>query len=91
MYRGLNCNTEQVHSGELVRGKGVNEWDHEKLEVRVLHLDAIFHHIQSLLRAQVRNSERTVEVDRNDVPHWLQGDPERLRHAVLNCTVNGIK
>ena len=76
---------------DLLRGKGVAERDHQKLEVRVLQLDAIFHHIQSLLRAQVRNSEQTVEVDRNDVPNWLQGDPERLRQAVINFTVNGIK
>ncbi len=55
------------------------------------HLDAIFDHIQSLLREQAIEKGLTIEVDRNTVPHWLRGDPTRLRQALLNYAGNAVK
>ena len=55
------------------------------------HLDAVFDHIQSLLREEAAQKGLSIEVDRNAVPHWLRGDPTRLRQALLNYAGNAIK
>jgi two-component system, sensor histidine kinase and response regulator len=72
--------------------------DISKIEARKLtlersnfHLDAIFDHIQSMLKEQVELKGLTIEVDSNDVPHWLRGDPTRLRQALLNYAGNAVK
>ena len=90
-YRNLKSDTERVHPDDRANVKEVYARGDAEFEYRVLHLDAIFDHIQSLLKEQAGNKELTIEVDRNDVPHWLRGDPTRLRRASLNYTVNGIK
>ncbi|GMR15370.1 MAG: hypothetical protein BMS9Abin30_0998 [Gammaproteobacteria bacterium] len=54
------------------------------LEQSDFHLDAIFDHVQSLVKEQVRSRGLTLEIDRNEVPHWLRGDLTRLRQALLN-------
>lgn len=72
--------------------------DLSKIEARKLileqsdfHLDVIFDHIQSLLREQAGEKGLIIKVDRNDVPHWLRGDPTRLRQALLNYASNAVK
>ncbi|MCK5498400.1 MAG: response regulator, partial [Gammaproteobacteria bacterium] len=61
------------------------------LEQTDFHLDAIFDHVQSLLREQAKAKGLTIEVDQNAVPHWLRGDPTRVRQALLNFANNAIK
>lgn len=72
--------------------------DLSKIEARKLileqsdfHLDVIFDHIQSLLKEQAGGKGLIIKVDRNDVPHWLRGDPTRLRQALLNYASNAVK
>lgn len=62
-----------------------------RLEQTNFHLDAIFDHIQSLLREQAELKGLSIEVDSNDVPNWLMGDSTRLRQALLNYAGNAIK
>ncbi len=69
----------KIESGKLI------------LEQTNFHLNAIFDHVQSLLREQVRSKGLTIEEDRNEVPQWLKGDPTRLRQALLNYAANAVK
>lgn len=84
IYGNLASNRGLVQSEDQARLNKESEQVGEKLEVRVLKLDAIFGHIQSLLKEQVGNKMPAFKVDRNNVPHWLQGDPARMRQATLN-------
>ncbi len=61
------------------------------LEQSDFRLDAIFDHIKSLLKEQVRSKGMKIVVDPDAVPHWLRGDPTRLRQALLNYAGNAIK
>ena len=61
------------------------------LENSDFHLDAIFDHIQSMLKEQVKAKGLTIEVERNEVPTWLRGDPTRLGQALLNYASNAVK
>ncbi len=61
------------------------------IEEADFHLDAIFDHIKSLLREQAVGKGLHMHVDGNAVPHWLRGDPTRLRQALMNFAANAIK
>ena len=91
IYGNLESNMKMSHPEDWSRGKEVIEREDSKLEVRVLQLDAIFGHIQLLLKEQIKNSVQTVEVDSNEVPYRLRGDPDRSRRALLNYTVNAAR
>jgi PAS domain S-box-containing protein len=61
------------------------------LERSDFHLGTVFNRIQSLLKEQVRSKGLNIEVDLNDVPHWLRGDPTRLHQAILNFASNAVR
>ena len=90
-YGKLKNDLELVHKEDRARVKEMYEWEDAEFGYRVLHLDAIFDHIQSLLKEQARNNGLTIELGSNDVPRWLRGDPTRLRRAMLNYAVNANK
>ncbi len=61
------------------------------LEHSDFSLSTIFDQVKSLLREQTRSKGLSIEVDQNDVPEWLKGDPTRLRQALLNYASNAVK
>jgi PAS domain S-box-containing protein len=62
-----------------------------ELEQTDFALEAVLDHISSLIADQSRAKGLTIEVDSNDVPQWLRGDPTRLRQAILNYAGNAVK
>jgi len=62
-----------------------------ELETTEFSLGAILDHIRSLITEQAKNKGLTIEVDSDDVPLWLRGDPTRLRQALLNYAGNAVK
>ena len=54
-------------------------------------LDALLDNVRSLVSDQAHAKGLTIEIDPDDVPLWLRGDPTRLRQALLNYASNAIK
>ena len=67
------------------------EAGHLELEHTDFVLDAVLDHVRSLVADQARSKGLTIEVDDDDVPLWLRGDPTRLRQNILNYASNAIK
>ncbi len=61
------------------------------LEQTDFHLSTVFDHIQSLLRDQAKAKGLRFELDLDEVPSCLCGDPTRLRQALLNYVGNAVK
>ncbi|WP_200328613.1 PAS domain S-box protein [Thiocystis violacea] len=55
------------------------------------HLSAVFDQVGSLIAASAHDKGLTIEMDRDAVPDWLNGDPLRLRQALLNLAGNAVK
>ncbi|MFA5083147.1 MAG: PAS domain S-box protein, partial [Hydrogenophilaceae bacterium] len=62
-----------------------------ELEQTDFALETVLDHVRSLVAEQARAKGLTIELDRDDVPLWLRGDPTRLRQALLNFAVNAVK
>lgn len=62
-----------------------------QLEQTDFPLAGILDHIRSLISEQAQAKGLRIEVDADDVPEWLRGDPTRLRQAMLNFAGNAVK
>jgi len=61
------------------------------LEQTDFALDALLDHVRSLIAESARGKGLAIIVDSKNVPLWLQGDPTRLRQALLNYASNAVK
>ena len=61
------------------------------LEETDFALEAVLDHVASLIGEQARAKGLRIVIERGDVPHWLCGDPTRLRQALLNYAGNAVK
>ena len=62
-----------------------------ELEHTDFHLSSILDSVRSLISDQALAKGLVIEVDPDDVPIWLRGDPMRLRQALLNYASNAVK
>ncbi|MBI4996774.1 MAG: response regulator, partial [Rhodocyclales bacterium] len=67
------------------------EAGHLALEQTDFALEAVLDHTRSLIAEQAKRKGLAVTIDGADVPHWLRGDPTRLRQALLNFAGNAVK
>lgn len=62
-----------------------------QLEETDFSLDELLAQVQTLIAEAAAKKGLTVSVDRGDVPHYLRGDPTRLRQGLLNFAGNALK
>jgi signal transduction histidine kinase/CheY-like chemotaxis protein len=72
--------------------------DMSKIEAGKIHLEecnfalsTILDHVRSMIADSAQAKGLQLEVDEDDVPVWLRGDPTRLRQAMLNYASNAVK
>jgi PAS domain S-box-containing protein len=54
-------------------------------------LASLLDQVRSLINESAQAKGLQVEIDTDDAPSWLQGDPTRLRQALLNYAANAVK
>jgi signal transduction histidine kinase/CheY-like chemotaxis protein len=62
-----------------------------ELEQANFALVTIFDQVRSLISEQAAAKGLAIEIDTDDVPRWLRGDPTRLRQALVNYASNAVK
>jgi two-component system sensor histidine kinase/response regulator len=62
-----------------------------RLERMNFPLSAVLDQVRSLILEQAQAKGLAVELDSDDTPQWLIGDPTRLRQALLNYAANAAK
>jgi PAS domain S-box-containing protein len=62
-----------------------------RLERVSFPLASLLDQVRSLIADAAQIKGLSVEIDTDDVPPWLQGDPTRLRQALLNYASNAVK
>ena len=72
--------------------------DLSKIESGRLHIEQtdfrladVLDHVAGLLAEPAHSKGLHIDIDRGDVPEWLNGDPTRLRQALLNYASNAVK
>ncbi|KAB2921205.1 MAG: PAS domain S-box protein [Dechloromonas sp.] len=67
------------------------ESGHMQIEHTDFRLADVLDHVAGLITEPARAKGLQVELDRGNVPAWLNGDPTRLRQALLNYASNAVK
>ncbi len=62
-----------------------------QLETIDFPLSSVLDNVASLIGQSARDKGLRIDVDGDDVPPWLRGDPTRLRQALLNYAGNAVK
>ncbi|MGB0127588.1 MAG: response regulator, partial [Rhodocyclaceae bacterium] len=61
------------------------------LEQTDFALADVLDYVRTLILTQADAKGLRLEIDRDDVPLWLRGDPTRLKQALLNYASNAVK
>ena len=62
-----------------------------RLEQTDFSLESVLNQVHSLIADQAKAKGLAIEVETDEVPRWLRGDPTRLRQALLNYAGNAVK
>ena len=62
-----------------------------QLECTDFALSVVLDHVASIIAESARDKGLKIEIDREDVPLWLRGDPTCVRQALLNFASNAVK